>query len=127
MIRRLSCHCGAVRLEVNAALTEVLECNCSTCGKSGFLSWYVPTDAVRLASPSVGMSSYYWRFASEGLHFCSNCGTPTHRSWKDRISVNARCIEDIDVFELETRQIDGKHNVPGGPVPPLTESYGVGD
>jgi hypothetical protein len=38
----LSCHCGAVVLEVDAELREVLECNCSMCGRSGYLSWYVP-------------------------------------------------------------------------------------
>ena len=123
MIRTISCHCGDVRLQVNAELKDVHECNCSTCGKSGYLSWYVPIDSVRLETPNAGMSSYFWRFASEGFHFCSKCGIATHRTWNDSISVNARCIEDIDVFELETRRVDGKHNVPGGSVPPLEETY----
>ncbi len=123
MIRTISCHCGEVRLQVNAELQDVIECNCSTCGKSGYLSWYVPIDSVRLDTPSRGMSSYFWRFASEGFHFCSQCGIATHRTWRDRISVNARCIEDIDVFELETRKVDGKHNVPAGSVPLLPETY----
>ena len=123
MIREISCHCGNVRLEVNAELDEVLECNCSTCGKSGFLSWYVPADSVRLATPGVGMKSYFWRFATEGLHFCSNCGMTTHRTWRDKISVNARCIVGLDVFDLEVRRVDSIHKVPAGPVPPLPESY----
>ena len=122
MIHTLSCHCGAVRLEVAAPLEVVTECNCSTCGKSGYLSWYVPIDTVRLATPSQGMSTYYWRFASEGFHFCKSCGIATHRTWNDRISVNARCIDGIDVFELSTKRVDGKHTIPAGPVPPLTET-----
>jgi hypothetical protein len=122
MIRNISCHCGEIRLEVNADLREVIECNCSTCGKSGYLSWYVPTDSVRLATPNTGMSSYFWRFATEGFHFCNNCGIATHRTWNDRISVNARCIDDVDVFKLETRRVDGKHNIPAGSVPPLSEN-----
>lgn len=119
MIREISCHCGAIKLEVNAELGDVIECNCSTCGKSGFLSWYVPIDSVRLATPGCGMSSYFWRFATEGFHFCGNCGMATHRTWRDRISVNARCIVDVDVFELTMKRVDGKHTIPAGPVRPL--------
>ena len=122
MIYKLSCHCGAVQLEVNAELDEVLECNCSTCGKSGFLSWYVPIDAVRLSTPSCGTSTYFWRFATEGFHFCSKCGIATHRTWKDNISVNARCLNDVDVFELKLKRFDGKCKLPGGAVPPFKDS-----
>ena len=37
----VSCHCGRLRLEVDAALGEVFECNCSICTRTGFLHWYV--------------------------------------------------------------------------------------
>lgn len=47
MIRTLSCHCGAIRLETNAELGEVTECNCSTCGRHGFLHWKVAPASVR--------------------------------------------------------------------------------
>ncbi|HET6618849.1 MAG TPA: hypothetical protein VFG64_02845 [Dongiaceae bacterium] len=65
----VSCHCGAVRLSVGAELTGLEECNCSTCGRSGFLHWQVPAEAVRLltqkraltpicgAMPAAGRSS----------------------------------------------------------------------
>lgn len=76
MIRTLACHCGAVRLDVNAELRDVRECNCSTCGKWGTLNWRVPVAAVRPATPSQGLGSYFWHFASEGFHFCPSCGTP---------------------------------------------------
>ena len=69
MIRTISCHCGEVRLQVNAELQDVIECNCSTCGKSGYLSWYVPIDSVRLDTPSRGMSSYFWRLQAKGSIF----------------------------------------------------------
>lgn len=123
MIRSISCHCGDVRFQVNAELSEVPECNCSMCGKSGFLSWYVPHDSIRLEPRSRGMSTYFWRFASEGYHFCPRCGVATHRTWRDRISLNAGCIEGLDVFEIETRRVDGKHNIPDGPTPPLEETW----
>ena len=122
MIREISCHCGTVRIEVNAELKDVLECNCSTCGKSGFLSWYVPADSLRLVTSSTGMATYFWRFATEGFHFCSNCGVATHRTWRDKISLNARCLVDIDVFDLVVRRVDKLHKIPGGEAPPLPDS-----
>jgi hypothetical protein len=32
----------------------------------------------------------------------------------DRVSVNARCIEGVDVFELQVRRVDGRKNMPPG-------------
>jgi len=74
------------------------------------------------------MGAYYWRFADEGYHWCANCGTPMYRTWRDDfISLNARCIEGIDVFKLEiTHKGNDLHRIPGQPVPPLPENYGEG-
>ncbi len=36
MIPTLFCHCGAVRLEVNAELIDLGECNFSTCARHAF-------------------------------------------------------------------------------------------
>jgi len=36
--------------------------------------------------------------------------------YRDRISVNARCIEGIDVFTLEVERYDGRTLMPPGPV-----------
>ena len=124
MIRTLSCHCGAIKLEVNAELEGLRQCNCSTCARWGMYIWTVPSKAVRLASPGTGMGTYYWRFANEGYHWCQNCGTPMYRTWPhDFITLNARCIDGIDIFDMEIEEFDGKTKVPGGHVPPLPESY----
>src|ERR1700730_9823006 len=75
MIRTLSCHCGAIRLETNARLSVVTDCNCSRCARAGMLNWHVDRRKVRLATPRSGLSTYVWRFVDEGLHFCPTCGT----------------------------------------------------
>ena len=121
MIRTLSCHCGAIRLESNAELDEVTECNCSTCAKHGFLHWKTKPDQVRLASPRAGLSTYVWRFVTEGHHFCKTCGTPIARTGPNYLSINARCLDDIDIFTLTVRRYDGRNDMPGHPVPPLAE------
>ena len=119
MIRTLSCHCAAIRLECNAELGEVTECNCSTCGRHGFLHWKVAPAQVRLLSDRAGLSTYVWRAISEGHHFCKTCGTAIARTGPDYLSLNARCLDDVDVFTLQTRRYDGRADMPGGPMPPL--------
>jgi hypothetical protein len=115
----LSCHCGSIRLEVDAELTGLLECNCSTCRRSGFLHWKVPNKAVKLVTERRAMTAYLWRDAAGGHHFCPTCGTAMLRTGypAERVSVNARCIEGIDVFTLEVRRYDGRNEMPPGPLP----------
>lgn len=111
----VSCHCGHIRLEVIAELGEVVECNCSICVRSGFLHWYVEPHQVRFLTEKHGVSTYWWRSATGGQHFCPNCGTAVLRTstqYPPPVSVNARCIEGIDIASLTIRQLDGKHAYP---------------
>ncbi|MGE6781142.1 hypothetical protein ACQKGL_01320 [Ensifer adhaerens] len=38
---RLSCHCGDIAVEVDEEITGLVDCNCTTCRRSGFLHWTV--------------------------------------------------------------------------------------
>jgi|SRR5450755_23715 hypothetical protein len=112
----LSCHCGAVRIQVDAELSNLSECNCSTCGRTGFLHWKVPQSAVRLLTEKRLLAVYMWRDIG-GHHFCPTCGTGMLRMPYpgDRVSVNARCLEGVDVFELPVTRYDGRNEMPPGP------------
>ena len=111
----LSCHCGAIRMVVDADLRGLVECNCSTCGRSGFVHWKVPVEAVRLVTQKVRLSAYVWRDADGGHHFCPTCGTAMYRTgYRDRLSVNARCLEGVDVFNLDIGRYDGRALMPPG-------------
>ena len=114
---QLSCHCGGVRLEVDADLADLVECNCSTCGRSGFLHWKVPAEGVRLLTEKRRLSTYVWREITSGHHFCPVCGTAMLRTGYpgDRVSLNARCLEGVDVFRLDIRRYDGRNDMPPGP------------
>lgn len=112
----ISCHCGRFRAEVHAEPGDLLECNCSTCARTGFLRWLLPLEAVTLKTESIRLSTYLWRDAHGGYHFCPECGVAVLRTgWGDRIAVNARCIEGIDVFTLKSRRYDGRCDMPPGP------------
>ena len=111
----VSCHCGRIRLEVSAELAEVVECNCSICSRSGFLHWYVPPETVKLVSERQRLSTYVWRTATGGQHFCPVCGTAVIRTstqYPPPVSVNARCIEGVDLADLTIRHFDGRNLIP---------------
>ncbi|MBI1211078.1 MAG: Gfa-like protein [Alphaproteobacteria bacterium] len=113
----LSCHCRAVRFQVDADLTGLVECNCSTCGRHGFLHWKVPAAAIRLLTQKCVVSTYKWRDADGGHEFCPACGVALFRAGYPGgvISVNARCIEGLDVFTLPIVRYDGRTKMPPGP------------
>jgi hypothetical protein len=112
---RISCHCGHVRLEISAELGEVVECNCSICARSGFLHWYVAPEQMKLLTEKRQLATYVWRSATGGHHFCPICGIAVIRTstqYPPPVSVNARCLEDVDLAGLTIRQFDGRHLIP---------------
>jgi hypothetical protein len=115
----LSCHCGNIRFEVDAELEKLCECNCSTCRRFGMISWYVPIKAVRLLTEKLRLSRYVWHHLSGGWEFCPICGTTIAFTGYPGgiVNVNARCIEDVDVFELNVERVDGRKLIPPGPLP----------
>jgi hypothetical protein len=112
---QVSCHCGQIQLEVTADLGEVFDCNCSICSRSGFLHWYVAPEKVKLLTQKRHMSTYLWRGATGGQHFCPTCGIAVIRTstqYPPPVSINARCVEDVELGRLEIRPFDGKHLIP---------------
>lgn len=114
-IYKASCHCGRIQIEVTAELTEVVECNCSICARSGFLHWYVAPEQVKLLTEKQQMSTYLWRSATGGHHFCPACGVAVIRTstqFPPPVSINARCLEGVDIASLKIRPYDGKNLLP---------------
>jgi hypothetical protein len=83
------------------------------------LSWKVPTKAVRLLTEKRSLSTYAWHSVTDFWHFCPICGaTMLYTGYPGGIvNLNARCIEDVDVFELEVTRYDGRKLMPPGPLP----------
>jgi len=106
------CHCGRVRFEVFApARINVSECNCSICGKSGYLHLIVPSDRFSLLSGREVLSSYSFNTHTAKHLFCSVCGIKSFyvpRSHPDGFSVNARCLDPGTVQSMTVRQSNGK-------------------
>jgi hypothetical protein len=70
---------------------------------------------VKLETSSRLLSTYFWRSATGGQHFCPVCGIAVIRTstqYPPPVSINARCLEDVDVASLKIRHFDGKHAYP---------------
>ena len=92
-----------------------MECNCSLCMRSGFLHWYVKPEQVKLKKQSRLLSTYCWRSATGGQHFCTTCGIAVIRTstqYPPPVSINARCVEKVDIGRLKIRPFDGSHAYP---------------
>lgn len=53
-----SCHCGKIRYQVEGTLGEVCECNCSHCGRKGYLLWFPPRAALKLLTAESELAVY---------------------------------------------------------------------
>jgi len=106
------CHCGRVRFRVTADLDRVTVCNCSICSKKGFLHLIVPPEQFELVSGKDDLTTYTFNTGVAKHTFCKHCGIHAFyvpRSDPDKIDVNARCIDDIDLAALSLNYFDGKN------------------
>ena len=104
-----SCHCGAVKLQIESAPETVTDCNCSICRRYGALwAYYSPRQVQRNAGPTV---IYMWGDRELEFHHCATCSCLTHwaaidKSY-DRMGVNARLMAPDILAAAAVRKHDG--------------------
>ena len=106
------CHCGRVKFRVRANLAGMTYCNCSICTKKGFLHLIVPPEQFELLSGENDLTTYRFNTGTAKHTFCKICGIHAFyvpRSDPDKIDVNARCIDDIDLAAIQPKYFDGRH------------------
>lgn len=106
------CHCGRVRFRVTADLDNVTICNCSICTMKGILHLIVSRDKFELLQGADDLATYTFNTGVAKHTFCKHCGIhPFYvpRSDPDKIDVNARCIDGIDLTALTPKYFDGAH------------------
>ncbi len=111
--REGGCHCGRVRFRAQLDLDTLSQCSCSICTKKGILHLPVfPTD-FSLLRGKTALTVYTFGTGIAQHTFCTHCGMHTFyipRSQPDKITVNARCLDDIDGPSLKpSRFFDGRH------------------
>ena len=111
--REGGCHCGRVRFRAEVDLDQMSNCSCSICTKKGMLHLTMDLAAFQLLSGKSALKSYTFGTGVAQHTFCSHCGMQAFyipRSQPHRVTVNARCLDDIDATSLKpTRFFDGRH------------------
>jgi hypothetical protein len=106
------CHCGRVRFRVTASLDPVIACNCSMCAKKGNLHLIVPPERFELLAGGDAIATYQFGTMTARHQFCRHCGIhPFYvpRSDPDKIDVNVRCLEGVELSTLTIAPFDGRH------------------
>lgn len=109
---RGGCHCGRIAFRVNAEIEGVEICNCSICHMKGYVHWYVSRDRFELLTPEDHYSTYRFNTRIARHHFCPICGVAPFyipRSDPDKIDVNLRCVEGVDLAGIPVTTFDGRH------------------
>ncbi len=106
MSYRLTCHCGAVEMDVT--LSEGLEtarrCDCSYCRRRGAIAVSAPVNGgVTILKGADNLSLYQWGTGTAKHYFCKTCGIYTHhqrRSNPSQYGINVACLEGINPRDL---------------------------
>lgn len=109
-----SCHCGAIRFEIESTIDRVTQCNCSVCTKKGILHHRVGADRFRLLSGEESLGTYQFGTMVAKHHFCRHCGIHTFtrpRAAPDLYTVNVRCLDNYDLQKEapEVLAFDGRN------------------
>jgi hypothetical protein len=105
------CHCGRVRFRVTGDLRKATDCNCSMCTKKGFLHLIVAPEHFELLRGADSLSTYTFNTHTARHTFCRHCGIHAYyvpRSDPDKIDVNVRCLDGIDLATIAPVAFDGR-------------------
>jgi hypothetical protein len=107
-----SCHCGRIAFEVDGTIDQVMDCNCSLCGRRGGLLWFVPRSALRLRMLGTDLSTYTFNKHVLQHHFCAKCGIAPFSEGEHKgvkmAAINVRCLEGVELSKLKVVKYDGR-------------------
>ncbi len=101
----LSCHCGAIQIELTLpnGIENPRRCSCSICRRRGAIAASVALDGLKLLRGKDKLILYQFNTMTAKHYFCSICGIYTHhqrRSDPSQYGYNVACLEGSDVFSL---------------------------
>jgi hypothetical protein len=111
-----SCHCGAVRFEVEVDATRGSRCNCSICSRLAATTAIVKPAAFSLLAGEEALTAYEWGGRTARRFFCSRCGiTCFARGYLEQVggeyvSVMLNCLDGVDPAAISVQYWDGRHN-----------------
>jgi hypothetical protein len=113
---RLSCHCGAVVLELDLpdGIVDPRRCDCSICRRKGAVVASVALSGIAIKAGHDALRLYQFNTGTAKHFFCSVCGIYTHhqrRSNPGEYGYNVGCLEGVNPFEIPNVPTnDGVHH-----------------
>jgi hypothetical protein len=113
---RGSCHCGAVRFQVDVDAAKGSRCNCSICAKVSQTGSIVKPGAFALLEGEGSLGVYEWGHMISKRFFCKHCGVHCFARGHlaelggDYVSVNLNCLDDTELADMQVTYWDGRHN-----------------
>ncbi|MBX3017500.1 MAG: GFA family protein [Bdellovibrionaceae bacterium] len=108
-----SCHCQAVKFEIETEIKDVMSCNCSICQRRGHLLAFAPMKNFKILAGESALKDYQWGQKQIHFTFCGTCGcAPFGRGESPEgpmAAVNARCLDGVDLDTLTVTKFDGRH------------------
>lgn len=105
-----SCHCGAVRFRIDAAIAELTTCDCSLCVKRNAVMAKVPEQVLTVLDGEAALTLYQWNTRRAKHYFCNRCGIYVFhrkRAAPDHFGVNVFCLGGFDPRSVPVRATDG--------------------
>lgn len=110
-----SCHCGAVRYQVELELGgKATRCNCRICMKTNITGAMTKPDKFKLLAGEGATTEYGNAYASR--FFCKICGVHCYGKGDipeiggPFVSINVQTLDDVDPGLLEIGHWDGRHD-----------------
>ncbi len=77
------CLCGAVQIQINGEITDIIHCHCSLCRKNSGTAFatngFINSTEFEITSGKNSISTFSFK-PGRNRHFCSNCGSPVYSS-----------------------------------------------
>lgn len=105
-----SCHCQAVKFEIDTDFPELTTCDCSICRQKNALMVKVHESAFRLLTDWETLTTYQFHTKTAEHYFCKTCGIyPFHRKrvTPKYFGINVNCLENFDPTGMPIRATDG--------------------
>ena len=116
-MKKLTCHCKAIEIEINISgnLDKTLKCNCSLCKRKGAVMSMVKNEDFKIVKGEDKLNLYQFHTKVAKHYFCSVCGIYTHhnpRSNPAMTGFNLGCIDEINTSELKNIEVNDGQNHP---------------
>ena len=115
-MKKLTCHCGGVEIEVSLpnGLKNLKKCNCSICKRRSAVMAMVDSNDLKIIKGKELLKLYQFHTKTAKHYFCSVCGIYTHHNPRRDPSLygfNVACLENVNPYDLkDISLVDGANH-----------------